>query len=51
MLIALIKKMQVDLAEKSSFLGYPENVQKMIEDIFIKKKMGEYKGEDMKLLR
>ena len=35
--IDLIKKMQVDLAEKSSFLGYQENVQIMIEDIFIKK--------------
>ena len=49
--IALIKKMQADLAEKSSFIGYEENVQQMIEDIFIKRKMSDYKGEDMKLLR
>lgn len=43
--------MQVDLAEKSSFIGYEENVQKMIEDIFMKGKMGDYKGEDLKNLR
>ena len=50
-MIALIKKMQVDLAEKSSFLGYKENAQKMIQDMFIQKKMNEYKGEEMKMLR
>ena len=46
-MIALIKKMQVDLAEKSSFVGYKENAQKMIQDIFIQKKMNEYKGDEM----
>ena len=43
--------MQVDLAEKSSFIGYEENAQQMIEDIFIKRKMGNYKGEDLNILR
>ena len=50
-MIALIQKMQLNLAEKSSFTVYKDNAQKMIEDIFIKRKMGDYKGEDLKMLR
>lgn len=50
-MIGLIKKMQARLAEKSLILGYDENIQKMIEDIFIKRNINDYKGEDIKVLR
>ena len=46
-----MKKIQVELADIFSFIGYEKNIQKIIEDIFINKKMGNYKGEDMKILR
>ena len=50
-MIDLIQKMQVRLAEKSLINGYEENSQKMIEEIFIKRKINDYKKEDIKVLR
>lgn len=49
--ITLIEKMQVELAEKAAFIGYECKVQRMIDDIFVKRQMNDYKGEDMKALR
>ena len=43
--------MMVGLAEKSPLLGYEKSVQIMIEEIFIKKKMGSLKGADMSMLK
>ena len=45
--INLIKQSQESLVEDLSYLGYGRNMQNMIKNIFVKRQIKDYRGDDM----